>query len=73
MNKATQEVEKIISELDFDNLGQIDYTRNIIPRFVLNKSLEFIIASMNQDKILSSSKIQQAFRIFDIVCNSQNN
>ena len=73
MNKATQEVEKIISELDFDNLGQIDYTRNIIPRFVLNKSLEFIIASMNQDKILSSTKIQQAFKIFDIVRNSKNN
>jgi len=31
--------------------------------------LEFIIASMNQNKILSSTKIQQAFKIFDTVFN----
>ena len=27
VGKATQEVEKIIAELDCENLGQIDYTR----------------------------------------------
>jgi len=52
--QAELEVRRIIEEVDINNSGQIDFT-------------EFIIAAMNRDKLLSSQKLEQAFKIFDIV------
>ncbi|CAD8153610.1 unnamed protein product [Paramecium octaurelia] len=51
--QAEQQAERILEEIDKNFSGQIDYS-------------EFIMASINQSKILSQKKIEQAFRIFDL-------
>jgi len=49
---AELEVQKIIEEVDINNSGHIDFT-------------EFIIATMNREKLLSTKKVEQAFSMFD--------
>jgi len=53
-DKASSELDiiKIIEEVDINNSGYIDFT-------------EFIIASMNREKLLSQKKLEQAFQLFD--------
>ncbi|CAD8150941.1 unnamed protein product [Paramecium pentaurelia] len=51
--QAEQQAERILEEIDKNLSGQIDYS-------------EFIMASINQSKIISQKKIEQAFRIFDL-------
>ncbi|CAD8071877.1 unnamed protein product [Paramecium sonneborni] len=51
--QAELQAERILEEIDKNLSGQIDYS-------------EFIMASINQTKILSQKKIEQAFRIFDL-------
>ncbi|CAK62290.1 unnamed protein product (macronuclear) [Paramecium tetraurelia] len=51
--QAEQQAERILEEIDKNLSGQIDYS-------------EFIMASINQSKVLSQKKIEQAFRIFDL-------
>jgi calcium-dependent protein kinase len=46
------EVQRIIEEVDINNSGQIDFT-------------EFIIATMNKEKLLTQNKLEQAFHLFD--------
>lgn len=46
------EVQRIIEEVDINNSGQIDFT-------------EFIIATMNKEKLLNQTKLEQAFHLFD--------
>ena len=46
------EVDKLFKQVDINGSGKVDFT-------------EFIIAAMNQEKILNVQKIEQAFRIFD--------
>lgn len=46
------EVQRIIEEVDINNSGQIDFT-------------EFIIATMNKEKLLNQNKLEQAFHLFD--------
>jgi len=47
-----EEVDKIMSNVDTDHSGEIDYT-------------EFIIATMNRQKLLSKERLQAAFNAFD--------
>jgi len=49
---ADLEVQKIIDEVDINNSGHIDFT-------------EFIVATMNREKLLSAKKVEQAFSMFD--------
>ncbi|CAD8065224.1 unnamed protein product [Paramecium sonneborni] len=51
--QAELQAERILEDIDKNLSGQIDYS-------------EFIMASINQSKILSQKKIEQAFRIFDL-------
>eukprot|EP00828_Plagiopyla_frontata_P020711 TRINITY_DN2654_c0_g1_i2.p2 TRINITY_DN2654_c0_g1~~TRINITY_DN2654_c0_g1_i2.p2 ORF type:complete len:152 (+),score=46.73 TRINITY_DN2654_c0_g1_i2:762-1217(+) len=47
-----EEAEKIISEIDYNKSGKIDYS-------------EFVVASINKEKFISNQKIFKAFQIFD--------
>lgn len=47
-----EEVDKIMAEVDTDKSGEIDYT-------------EFVIATMNRQKLLSRERLQAAFNAFD--------
>ena len=47
-----EEVDKIMAEVDTDKSGEIDYT-------------EFVIATMNRQKLLSKERLQGAFSAFD--------
>lgn len=50
--EAEQEVQGILSQIDGNNSGQVDFT-------------EFIMAAMNYEKLLSKDRIEQAFKLFD--------
>ena len=52
---AEQEVESIMSRLDIDNNGYIDYT-------------EFVLATINKKRLLSKERLMLAFSVFDRVC-----
>ena len=47
-------INKIVSEIDVNMSGYIDYT-------------EFIVACLKYEKLLTIEKIKQTFKIFDIV------
>ena len=47
------EVDKIMSQVDTDGSGEIDYT-------------EFVAAAMNKNKLLSKERLEAAFKAFDI-------
>ena len=47
-----EEVDKIMAQVDTDGSGEIDYT-------------EFIVATMNRQKLLSTERLKQAFNAFD--------
>eukprot|EP00331_Platyophrya_macrostoma_P017306 CAMPEP_0176466452 /NCGR_PEP_ID=MMETSP0127-20121128/37899_1 /TAXON_ID=938130 /ORGANISM="Platyophrya macrostoma, Strain WH" /LENGTH=495 /DNA_ID=CAMNT_0017859619 /DNA_START=33 /DNA_END=1515 /DNA_ORIENTATION=+ len=49
---AIQMAQKTLESADFDKSGQIDYS-------------EFVVAAMNEEKLLSKQKIDQAFKRFD--------
>ncbi|CAK56353.1 unnamed protein product (macronuclear) [Paramecium tetraurelia] len=49
---AEEEVEKILEKIDINQSGLIDFS-------------EFCMAAMNQEKLLSVSRVEQAFKIFD--------
>ena len=48
------EVEKIMSSVDANNSGVLDYS-------------EFVIATMNKKNMLSKQKLEKAFKMFDLV------
>jgi calcium-dependent protein kinase len=50
--QATNEIESIMTQVDSDGSGFIDYT-------------EFLAASMDQYKLLSKSNLKTAFQMFD--------
>jgi calcium-dependent protein kinase len=52
--QAEAEAKKIIELVDTNNSGEIDFT-------------EFIVAAMNNEKLLSRAKMDQAFQLFDLV------
>ncbi|CAD8131931.1 unnamed protein product [Paramecium octaurelia] len=49
---AQEEVEKILEMIDINRSGLIDFS-------------EFCMAAMNQEKLLSVQRVEQAFKIFD--------
>ena len=49
---ALKEVERIMSEIDIDKSGTIDYN-------------EFLIAATNRQKVLNQDKLEQTFKMFD--------
>lgn len=55
---TTEEVEKIFSQVDADESGEIDYS-------------EFVMATMNSNKLLSQKRLETAFRAFDQDGNGQ--
>ncbi|CAK64108.1 unnamed protein product (macronuclear) [Paramecium tetraurelia] len=50
--QAIQEVDKILSIVDINQSGQVDFS-------------EFLMAAMNQEKLVSLEKVKAAFKIFD--------
>ncbi|OMJ67933.1 hypothetical protein SteCoe_34771 [Stentor coeruleus] len=49
---SKDDIKKILKEIDVDGSGYIDYS-------------EFLIASMNREKILSAERLEMAFKAFD--------
>ena len=49
-----EEVDKIFEKIDIDGSGEIDYS-------------EFVMATMDQKKLLSQDKLKKAFQMFDKV------
>ena len=49
---SDEEINDIFSKVDIDKSGSIDYS-------------EFVIATMNEKKILDEKKIEAAFKMFD--------
>lgn len=47
-----QEIDEMFAKIDFDNSGSIDYS-------------EFVVATMNEKNLMSSNKLQTAFKMFD--------
>ena len=50
---AIKEVERIMTEVDADSTGYIEYS-------------EFVTAAMNREKLLSKENLEAAFAMFDI-------
>ena len=63
---AEIEVEKILEKVDTNKNGEIDYSGK---RFLLNIRLEFVMASVDKNKLLSEEKLKAAFNAFDLVNN----
>ena len=67
---AEEEVDKIIKEVDHNMSGSVDFTGifnalNLSYKLII--LLEFITASMTKEKLLSKTRIEQAFKMFDLV------
>lgn len=52
--KAVSLAKKIMEDADQNDSGAIDFT-------------EFLVAAMNEEKLLNKNKIEQAFNMFDAV------
>ena len=50
---AEQIVEKVMKNIDLNQSGKVDFT-------------EFLVAAMNEEKMLTKTKIQQTFKIIDL-------
>lgn len=50
--EAEQEVNRIMSQVDIDKSGFIDYT-------------EFILATMDKKKAINKERLQESFNLFD--------
>ena len=50
--EAKKEVDRIMSEVDIDNSGTIDYN-------------EFVMAATNRQKMLNKEKLEATFKVFD--------
>ena len=59
---AEVEVDKILARVDANGSGEIDYSGKFI---LINFSLEWIVATINKDKLLSADKLKAAFTLFD--------
>jgi calcium-dependent protein kinase len=50
--EAEREAQRIFDSVDFDNSGMIDYS-------------EFVVATLDQRKLLNEDRLRQAFELFD--------
>ena len=57
---AEAEVDKIMLQADADGSGVIDYS-------------EWVVATINKNKLLSNEKLEAAFQLFDKVGSSLSN
>jgi calcium-dependent protein kinase len=51
-NLSDEEVDEMFAKVDTDGSGEIDYS-------------EFVVATMNEQNLLSNNKLQIAFKMFD--------
>ncbi len=74
--QAEEEVEKIMKSVDRDNSGHIDYTGEwlwIQLHFLLQMIfmilwlIEFVIATVNRENLLSKQRLETVFNMFDKV------
>jgi calcium-dependent protein kinase len=49
---AEEEVDKILAKVDANGSGEIDYS-------------EWVVATINKEKLLSTEKLKAAFSLFD--------
>lgn len=66
---AEEEAMKILDQVDSNGSGKIDFTgeTNTSLSSVAHQVLEFVVAAMNREKLLSKTKIEQAFKMLDLV------
>ena len=68
---ASELVDRIMSVVDKNNNGSIDYTgplgREIWGEFTVGFLLEFVIATINKENLLSKQRLDIAFKMFDKV------
>jgi len=60
---AEEEVDKILARVDANGSGEIDYSGNIHIYFI--NFIEWIVATINKEKLLSTEKLRAAFTLFD--------
>lgn len=68
--EAEREVDNIMSSVDSNNSGFIDYSGILNANAINIILIEFVSASINRQQILSKERLEKAFRLFDKV--SQN-
>jgi len=64
-----KEVDELIRKIDVNDSGAVDYT-GTFPTFWLDL-IEFVTATINRNKILSTEKLESAFSLFDKVLISK--
>jgi calcium-dependent protein kinase len=74
--QAEEEVEKIMKSVDRDNSGHIDYTGEqtfklftFFPAITFFFTIEFVIATINRENLLSKQRLETVFNMFDKVLN----
>ena len=75
MDRATVEVEYILSKLDLNGSGEVDYSGNTTTTTIIKISksgywnnyfiLEFLLATINLSDMLNKEKLRAAFKLFD--------
>jgi len=61
--RATEEVNKLMKQVDVDGNGYIDYSGSFV---VLNR-VEFLLATANRQNAISQDNLKRAFDMFDKV------
>lgn len=61
--KAKQLIDAVFSELDTDNNGRVDFSGIL----QLITRIEFQLATINKEKIMTKEKIEKAFLMIDLV------
>jgi calcium-dependent protein kinase len=61
---AEDEVDKILARVDANGSGEIDYSGKLLSKSN-NLALEWVVATINKEKLLSTEKLKQAFTLFD--------
>lgn len=59
---AEAEVDKILLRVDANGSGEIDYSGKWVRTYTF---IEWIVATINKEKLLSNEKLRAAFSLFD--------
>ena len=62
---ADEEVDKILARVDADGSGEIDYSGKIQLRVSNLMLIEWVVATINKEKLLTREKLEAAFNLFD--------
>lgn len=60
-------VARIIKQADNNFSGKIDYTGEQKKKIFFKQKIEFLVASTKREKLLAKNKVEQAFKLFDLV------